>query len=113
VGEGTVTENELRAIVARETYELGGTERVMRAVLAYSEQQAGALVTLREALEKLISAVESDGVPGYIYDETKAECGQCGASAPTIAEVKHADEWCFQRAYEVAGAALAASAPAK
>jgi hypothetical protein len=78
---------------------------------AERDQQAGALVTLREALETLISAVEADGVPGYIYDETKAECGQCGASAPTIAEVKHTDEWCFQRAYEIARAALAASAP--
>jgi hypothetical protein len=71
------------------------------------------IARLREALETLISAVEADGVPGFIYDDTKAECGQCGASAPTIAEVKHADEWCFQRAYEIARAALAADVPTR
>jgi chromosome segregation ATPase len=78
---------------------------------AERDQQAGALVTLREAVQRMVDKMETDGVPGYIYDAQKAECVECGATAPTIAEVKHVED-CYQAHYEVLRVALAASAPA-
>jgi hypothetical protein len=63
------------------------------------------VAALRNALGELIRVIETDDVPGYIYDATWAECGYCGKDAPTTVEIQHEAD-CFQDALDAARAAM-------
>lgn len=68
-------------------------------------RMAGEITRLRHAMGNMVRVIETDDVPGYIYDDHQAECVGCDAKALTIEQIVHSAD-CFQGALEIARAAL-------
>lgn len=74
-------------------------------VMAASEAEMTRLRKIEAAARVMLDAIEEKDSGGYVYDASVAECVECDATAPTMAEVQH-DEDCFQRKYEMLRDAL-------
>ena len=78
----------------------------------FSDYRDERIAALEAVLTRLVKALEDDGVPGYLGDQSGWECECCCGTAATIAEVKHEDD-CFMGAVEQARSALAGKEAAR